>query len=204
MDRQYEIIASFRKLWQDRKVVFQSKFLGIWTLQNPLDVWITQEIASEICPDFIVETGTFHGGSAVLWSFLLEVINPAGRVLSIDVRDRVPAKVRAHELVKRRVEYVIGSSVDPRVISYVSEQVAGKKVMVILDSDHSEGHVFQELQAYAPMVSVGSYVIVQDTPAGPILAVHKFLEQDKRFEMDLTRERFMITNCMGGFLKRVR
>ena len=46
---------------------------------------------------------------------------------------------------------------------HLTERVRGKKVLVILDSDHRERHVYQELKAYGPMINKGSYLIVQDT-----------------------------------------
>ena len=65
-------------------------------------------------------------------------------------------------------------------------------------------HVLEELTAYAPLIGVGSYIIVQDVRAGPGTAIQRFLQRDDRFEPDRARERFMITNCAGGFLRRVR
>jgi cephalosporin hydroxylase len=35
--------------------------------------------------------------------------------------------------------------------------------MVILDSDHSKRHVLAELQAYSRFVSIGNYLIIEDT-----------------------------------------
>jgi cephalosporin hydroxylase len=184
--------------------VFTNTFLGVAAWQNPLDAWITQEIVSEVRPDLIIETGTYRGGSAALWAFLLEVTNPAGRVVTIDVTDARDARVQELDVVKRRVEFLRGSSIDPKVVREVARRAEGRKVLAILDSDHGAEHVLGELAAYAPLISVGSYIIVQDVPAGPGLAIERFLQKDDRFKPDPARERFMITNCAGGFLRRVR
>jgi cephalosporin hydroxylase len=197
-------ISWFQELWARRQVVLKSTFLGVNTWQNPLDAWITQEIVSEVRPDLIVETGTFRGGSAALWAFLLEMTNPAGRVVSIDLKDRIDGRVRELDVVRRRVEFLQGSSTDPQIVSEVAKRAAGKDVLAILDSDHSTEHVLGELTAYAPLIGLGSYIIVQDVLAGPDVAIERFLEEDDRFEPDRARERFMVTNCAGGFLKRVR
>ena len=41
-------------------------------------------------------------------------------------------------------------------------------MLVVLDSDHSEAHVEAELEAYAPIVPVGCYFIVEDSNIGRI------------------------------------
>jgi cephalosporin hydroxylase len=197
-------IRWFHELWFRRRPVFKNTFLGVAAWQNPLDAWITQEIVSEVRPDLIIETGTFRGGSAALWAFLLEVANPTGRVVTIDVDDTRDPRVQGLDVVKRRVEFLQGSSTDPKVVREVARRADGRKVLAILDSDHSAKHVLGELTAYAPLISVGSYIIVQDVLAGPGTAIERFLQQDDRFEPDPARERFMITNCARGFLRRMR
>jgi cephalosporin hydroxylase len=199
--------------------MFANTFMGIPTIQNPTDVWITHEILYEVKPDFVVEAGTLEGGSAALWATFLEQIHPGAKVITIDIRDQVTA-AKELPIVKKRVEFLIGSSVDPKIVETVRERVAGGRVMVILDSSHTEEHVFQELQAYESMVSLGSYLIVQDTgmaipryerwpgkrfsEAGADRAVRRFMEDNRRFQTDLWRERLVLTNNPGGFLRRVR
>ena len=76
--------------------------------------------------------------------------------------------------------------------------------MVILDSDHSQAHVSAELSAYAPLVTPGCYLIVEDTCVnghplypdhgpGPMEALDAFLPQHPEFEPDPAREKFMLT-----------
>jgi cephalosporin hydroxylase len=197
-------IRQFHDLWFRRRPVFKSKFLGVPTWQNPLDAWITQEIVSEVRPDLIIETGTLLGGSAAYWALLLEGANPAGKVVTIDIEDRVDTELREREIVKRRVDFLHGSSTDPEVVAELAKRAAGRTVLAIFDSDHETDHVLAELTAYAPMISLGSYMIVQDVLIGPDAAIESFLAGDDRFEPDRDRERFMITNCARGFLRRVR
>ena len=83
---------------------------------------------------------------------------------------------------------------------------------MLLDSDHSREHVLAELDAYAPMVPVGSYLIVQDTGgvmigdnnAGPRQAVEAFHASRNDFVPDRRRERMLFTMHPNGYLKRVR
>ena len=206
MDEEAErqVVSSFLGLWVEHKPVFKNRFLGVRTLQNPLDAWIIQEIISEVQPDFVIETGTWHGGSAVLWALFLENVNPAGRVITIDIKDHREPRAARLAMARRRVDFLLGSSTAPEIVAEVERRVRGKKVLVILDSLHSKEHVAAELQAYAPMVPVGSYLIVQDTLAGPIDAIDEFLAADDRFVADRERERFFVTNTVRGYLRRVR
>lgn len=191
-----------------------NKWLGILTEQNPNDVWITQEIIVETRPDFIIETGTLCGGGTALWATILEQVNPRGRVITIDILDQAQ-QARKLPIVQKRVDFLHGSSTATDIVDYVKYSVEGKKVLVILDSDHSKQHVLNELAAYAPLVTVGSYLIVQDTNVnghpveptfgpGPMEAVAEFLAANSNFVPDKGRERLMFTMHPNGYLKRIR
>ena len=190
-----------------------NRFLGVPTLQHPFDAWVTQEIICEVRPDIVVECGSFRGGSAVMWASILEQVHPPGRVLTIDVEDRLD-RARQVPIFNVRVDTLQGSTVDPAIVDEVRKRVATKRTLVILDSDHRKEHVAAELEAYAPFVSPGSYLIVQDgivnghpvDPSygpGPFEAVQEFLERDRRFVVDSERERMWFTFNPSGFLRRV-
>ncbi len=199
-----QAVAAFRRVWAKHKPVFRSRFLGIPTAQNPADAWIVQEIISEVKPDVIVETGTYKGGSAALWALILENVNAGGRVVTIDIEDQRDPSAMALPIWQRRVDFLLGSSTAPEIVAEVAQRVAGKRALVLLDSLHTKEHVAAELAAYAPLVPPGSYLIVQDTPVGPIEAVDEFLEAHPGWVADDERERFRITNTVRGYLRRVR
>lgn len=189
------------RYWYQQGLDFKSTYKGVDCVKNPLDLWVYGEIIHETKPELIVETGTFHGGSA-LW--LADQFD--GDVLSIDLEsDRA---LPEHD----RVEFIAGaSSTDPAVLSVVRRACDGKRTMVILDSDHSREHVLKELELYSPLVSTGCYLIVEDTnpfaysgPAGPALALKAWQPKNRGFEVDRSRERFVITSHPGGYLKRIR
>lgn len=109
--------------------------------QVPFDLWVYQEILWALRPDVIVETGTAHGGSALYFASLLELIGK-GRVITLDV-SASPKRPR-----HARIEYVTGSSVASDVVGYVRSVIKpGDTVMVVLDSDHRTAHVLDELRA---------------------------------------------------------
>ena len=107
----------------------------------------------------------------------------------------------------------VGSSTDPAIVAKYAERVKGSRVIVNLDSDHSMHHVLNELRAYAPMVSPGSYIAVEDTHLdgvpthpeqgpGPMAAVLQFLSENHDFEQDFSREAMVMTSYPGGWLRR--
>lgn len=208
------VVGRFHQIYYDRKIWANNRWMGVRALQNPNDVWITQEIITDVKPDYVVEAGTAAGGSAIAWAMFLSQVNPNGRVITIDIEDNT-AEARKVPIWKERVEFFKGSSTDPAIVAEVARRVKGKKVVVLLDSDHSKAHVLNELKAYSDFVPVGSYLIVQDTNVnghpvlpnygpGPMEAVLDFLATDNRFEPDRSRERMLFTMHPMGYLKRVR
>jgi cephalosporin hydroxylase len=110
--------------------------------------------------------------------------------------------------------YVVASSTDHDVVAQVAERAerAGP-VLVVLDSDHSRDHVLAELRAYAPLVTPGSYLVVEDTNInghpvyeafgpGPMEAVQDFLKERDDFEVDRSREKFLFSFNPGGWLRK--
>ena len=210
---QQEIIDNFHKLIYESAAWDTTRWLGVLSQQNPNDAWIHQEIIFNVKPDFIVETGTLHGGSAALWATILQQVNPKGRIITIDIEDKA-AEAKKLPIVKQHVDFLIGSSTDPAIVAEVQKRVRGRKVLVILDSDHHKEHVLAEMKAYADFVSVGSYLIVQDTNVnghpvlanfgpGPMEAVQDFLATNQQFKPDENAERLMFTLHPKGYLKRI-
>jgi cephalosporin hydroxylase len=214
LSRQQTLDLFHQMFYNNRETWLLNRWLGIQAQQNPNDVWIIQEILFEVKPDFVVETGTAFGGSAALWATVLEQVNPRGRVITIDIEDKA-GEARKLPIVQRQVDFLLGSSTAPEIIAEVEKRVTGHRVVVILDSNHSKQHVANELQAYAPLVNVGSYLIVQDTNInghpvyeaygpGPWEAVDEFLSHNDQFQADRTRERLLFTMHPRGYLQRVQ
>jgi len=174
----------------------------------PTDLWVYQEILSKLRPDLIIETGTAYGGSALYLASICDLINH-GHVVTIDVKE-IPTWP-----IHNRITYLVGSSVEEKIVAKVSDFAKGAStVLVILDSDHSLSHVAAELKTYAPFVTQGSYLIVEDTIVnghpvywghgpGPMEAAMKFLKENGDFEMDRSLEKFRLTFNPKGFLRRV-
>ncbi len=220
------------------KYAYNFSWLGRPIFQVPQDLQAVQEIIWRVQPDLIVETGIARGGSLVFSASMLalldlceatqrgqacSVADSARRVIGIDIDIRAHNRkaIEAHPLA-RLIEMVAGSSVDPDVVNHVREAAARhQRVMVCLDSNHTHDHVLAELEAYAPLVTPGSYCIVYDTgiedlPAGfcddrpwdkgdnPKTAVWAFLQQNADFKIDRSLEsKLGITGSPDGFLLRM-
>ena len=109
-------------------------------------------------------TGVAHGGSLIFYASLFKMMGNGGRIIGVDieVRPHNRAAIEAHEL-SSSITLVEGSSIDPAIVEQVRALVKpGEKVLVFLDSNHTKAHVAGELEAYAPMVTAGSYIVATD------------------------------------------
>jgi cephalosporin hydroxylase len=191
-------------------------WLGIPVLKSPSDMWMMQQLIAEVRPDYIIESGTFLGGSALYYAHVLAGLGLTGsKVITIDIHDKT-AEASRQDIWKQHVEFIHASSTDEATIARISERVKGSTVMVALDSNHAKHHVLDELRAYAALVPKGSYVVVEDTALdgiplvpnmpGPLAAVREFLasQAGADFEPDRARESFLFTFHPEGWLQRVR
>lgn len=183
-------------------------WLGQPVWQNVLDLWTIQETIFEVKPEILIECGTNRGGSAFFYAQLFDLMG-SGRVITVDIE-------KMHEISHPRITFLLGSSVAPDVVEQVRSAADSTRgpIMVILDSDHSAGHVSKELEAYSPFVTPGSFLLVQDgvidvlgmlrhARPGPLPAIRSFLKGHTEFEVDLARSsRFLITHHPMGWLRR--
>ena len=209
---------------------YNFSWLGRPIIQYPQDIVAMQELIFTVQPDLIIETGIAHGGSLILYASLLELNAMCGgqqnfSVLGIDIDIRAHNReaIESHPIFQRgHITMLEGSSIDADMVAKVHKFAAPyKRIMVLLDSNHTHDHVFSELTAYAPLVSVGSYCVVFDTvienmaadaypdrhwgkgnnpmtAAGAYLASHPEYMHDEMMDSKL-----LISVAPKGFLKRI-
>ena len=151
------------KVGWNEKYIYGFSWFGRPIIQLPEDMIRTQEAIWQIKPDVIIETGVAHGGSLIFYASLLSAMGK-GRVVGVDIeiRPHNRAAIEAHPLFGH-ISLIEGSSVDPAVVAQVTASIRpGETVLVLLDSNHSYAHVMEELVAYAPLVSDGSYIVATD------------------------------------------
>lgn len=207
-------------------------------IQYPQDIVAMQELIWRVRPDLIIETGIAHGGSLMFSASMLALLDMADAIesgvtldpaksnrkvlaIDIDIRAHNRAAIEAHPMISR-IQMIQGSSIAPDVVGQVREIAAGyQRVLVCLDSNHTHDHVLAELEAYAPLTSIGSYcvvfdTIVEDMPAdmfpnrpwapgdNPQTAVREYLKTHTEFEIDKTiQHKLLMTVAPDGYLYRV-
>jgi len=229
---------------------YNLSWLGRPIIQVPQDIYAIQELIWSIRPNLVIETGIAHGGSLILSASMLALLDYCDAVtdgknldprkskrqvvgIDIDIRSHNREAIEAHPL-SHIIKMIQGSSIDEYVINKVNEIAKDcGPILIFLDSNHTHDHVLAELEAYAPLVTVGSYCVVWDTgvedlPDGfvtdrpwgkgnnPKTAVFEFLnslENDERIGVDGNALRFeidkfiehkiAITSASDGYLKRI-
>ncbi len=221
------------------KYSYNFSALGRPIIQYPQDIIAMQEIIWKVKPDLIIETGIAHGGSLIMSASVLSLIDYCEAVekgekldpkapnrrrvlgIDIDIRAHNHEAILAHPMA-HRIEMIQGSSIDPDTVTKVKQFAKGyKNILVTLDSNHSHKHVLAELEAYAPLVTPGSYCVVMDTivdlmPDGTVIdrpwgkhdnprtAALEYAKKHKEFMVDKDIDhKLQITGCPDGFLKRV-
>ena len=192
------VAEQFHKMYYDLgeqgRTWLDTRWLGVPVAKIPFDLWVYQEILFETKPDLIIECGTAKGGSAYYFACLMDMLGK-GQIVTIDV---MPFADRPNH---PRIKYLAGSSVSEKIVEEVKKHVvSSQSVMVILD--------------YSKFVTKGTYLVVEDSNVnghpvwpthgpGPMEAVKKFLEETNQFQVDKSREKFLVSFNPNGYLKRI-
>ena len=206
------------------KYSYNFSWMGRPIIKYPNDMVVQQELIWDIKPDLIIETGIAHGGSIIFSASMMRMMGIEGEVVAvdIDIRDHNRKLIEDHPMYKNITMYE-GDSTDKNIFLKVKEHCKGKKkVMLILDSNHTHEHVLNELNLYSGLVSLDSYIILPDTfieffPEGyssvnrpwdkgnnPYSAMKSFLNSNKNFVIDEEISgKACITETIDGYLKRV-
>jgi cephalosporin hydroxylase len=230
---------AFNLLSLNAKYSYNFTSLGRPIIQYPQDIVAMQELIWKVKPDLIIETGIAHGGSLIMSASLLALLDMCEAIklgtvfdpknskrkvlgLDIDIRQHNRKAIEAHPM-SSRIQMIQGSSIAPELVEQVKSVAKNyQRVLVCLDSNHTHDHVLAELEAYAPLTSVGSYCIVFDTivedmpkamfsdrPWGPgnnpKTAVRQYLKTHSEFEIDKQiQNKLLITVAPDGYLRRTK
>ncbi len=221
--KERDVIQEFHKLYYYSNVAgltwSDTWWMGTPVLKCPLDLWIYQEIIFRVKPDLIIETGTYKGGTAHFFASMLDILKASSpsrergvggeaEVVTIDIEEYPDRPTHP------RITYLHGSSTDPKIVQHIAERAAAAtSVLIILDSDHSMAHVRLEMELYAPFVTKGRYLIVEDTNIngnpvlpesgpGPNEAIEDYLQSHPEFTIDRSMEKLLMTFNPGGYLKK--
>jgi len=223
-----ELSELWLKVGWNQKHVYTFSWLGRPIIQLPDDMIRIQEVLHHVQPDVIVECGVAHGGSLIYYASLCKLAG-RGRIVGIDIEIRPHNReaIEAHPLAGL-ITLIEGSSTELETVAAAAAEIRhDEKVLVILDSNHTKAHVWAELEAYAPFVSVDSYLVVMDgimrlvadTPRGnpewvddnPVGAIDEFVRDHPEFVLEQpawpfneSQLRSNVTYSPQGYLRRVR
>lgn len=201
------LLDKFHIKYEKERLYETTTWLSVPIWKLPFDAWIIQELIVKTRPDFIIETGTNFGGSALFYASIQDLIH-YGNVITIDIDEKIKFK-------HNRVTFLLGSSTDDSITERVNIAAKNCNNMVILDSLHTKDHVLKEIEIYAHLVGINNYLIIEDTHAngnpikwkwgaGPMEAVKKFLKSTDNFVIDRSCERLGLTFNPCGYLKRIK
>ena len=202
-------------------------WLGVPIIQNPTEILVNQEIIFKIKPDVIIETGIARGGSLIFYASILSLLKKKFKVIGVDIDLR---KHNRNSLNKSKfsksIKIIDGSSTEKKTFLKIKKLInKNSKVLVILDSDHSKNHVYEECKLYSTLVSKNSYLIVADTILGfmnknqtpkkrsniwykgnePMSAAKKFLKENKNFQIDKSLNgKLIFSSSYNGYLKKIK
>jgi cephalosporin hydroxylase len=191
-----------------RGIMTETTYFGVRAYKNPLDAWIYQELIVAHRPDVIVEVGNRFGGGTLYLAHLCDLLGH-GRVVGVDVRHQDLAEaVRQHPRITLLEGDAVARFEDVRALCAGSQ-----RVVVIEDSSHTFDNTLAVLRVYSTLLRAGDLFIVEDTichhgldvgpDPGPYEAVAAFVQENPRFVIDRSRERFLVTWNPTGFLNCV-
>ncbi len=199
-------IEKLLEIIQDR-IMKKSTYFGVQTNKNPTDFWVYQEIIFAMKPDVIVEIGNKYGGATLALAHLCDLMNH-GKVIGVDITHN-----KIHESVFNHPRITLFEGDACLLFDQVQGLISKDDVVLVIeDSSHTYENTLNVLNTYSPLIKKDGYFIVEDgichhglavgPKPGPYEAVEQFVRENQAFEIDRTKEDFLITWNPKGFLRR--
>ena len=224
----HDMATNFHSITAPLKYAYNFDWFGRPIIQLPQDIVMMQDIIWKLKPELIIETGVARGGSLILYSSLLHLIDIANKKMKIEsavesevwgidikVHDENKEAIAAHPF-SDKIKIFEKSSTDLDLVDDIKEKSRHfESILVILDSDHTASHVSKELELYAPLVTVGSYCVVfdstiEDMPAdqfldrdwgpgnSPRTAANEFVSKNPNYQVDKDIDKKLLITAAAG------
>lgn len=179
---------------------------GVRITKFPSDCFAMQKLLCRCRPQVLVELGSQHGGSALFFSSFAQLAG-IETIVSVDVAEIEKPDIQI-------VTWLTGDSSSPEIFEKVKTLVGNRTCSLVVDSNHHADHVDKELALYAPLVSPGQALIMEDTlvdilnfrkfrvGGGPLRSLKKHLAQHPDFEMAEDIEPYVTTNFFGYWTRK--
>ncbi len=179
---------------------------GVSLRKFPSDCLAMQKLLCRCRPQVLVELGTQYGGSALFFSSFAHLAGLEA-IVSVDIGELERPKIPI-------ATYLTGDTGAPEIIAKVKELVGNRTCSVIVDANHHAEFVDKELVHYAPMVSPGQALIMEDTlvdvlnfrkfreHGGPLRSIQKYMPQHPELELTTDIEPYLTTNFFGYWVKK--
>lgn len=191
---------------------FNQKHRGLIMIKNPFDLVVYEEIIWELKPTVIIEIGNMNGGFSLWLSDHMRMTGIDGKIITIDLSSG--GDTNLHDFKSDKFISIIGNCNDIEVINKVKSHISKEDVVLVIeDSAHTLENTLSVLENYKNIVTVGSYLIIEDgicdllelgIKPGPMKAVEMWIDNNLNFEIDRSRERYIMTYNPKGYLKRIK
>jgi cephalosporin hydroxylase len=226
-DKNLQINAMKVLIEADKKYrwLHQQSWLGEPCLNLPEDMFALQEIIINTKPDYIIETGVAWGGSILFGASMIKLIG-GKKIIGIDtfMPLNVKKRILKHKFLSNNIKLISSDSTSEATIKKIKKIIKdSKKILVILDSNHTHEHVLKELNLYSKFITKGNYLICADTIVefvpkqthrnrawgpgnNPYTALKVFLKSKKnRFKIDKDIcNKLLFTNHPKGYLYAIK
>jgi cephalosporin hydroxylase len=199
-------------LYHQNNLHFNQKYRGIQMIKNPFDMIIYEELMFEIRPSIIIEIGTSQGGFSLWLADRMKMISQKGRIITMDLNDI--GKKNLEKFDHKNIIPFVGDCNSPEIIRSVCNLITKDDiVMIIEDSSHTFENTKKTLENYKDLVSVGSYFVIEDgicdlldlgISPGPMKAVESWILENTDYEIDRSKEKYILTYNPKGYLRRIK
>jgi cephalosporin hydroxylase len=202
----------------------QDSYMGVPLSKFPEDLRVYEHLLWLDAPDTVIELGTQFGGSALWFRDRLTSLLAYGRitetprVITVDL-DLTPASEALASLDNSTgLTLIEGPLEDLAIVNHVA-QLIGERCLVVEDSAHTYETTAAALRHYAPFVSPGGFMVIEDGcvdddalrldatwPRGVRPAIDDWLRttQGQAFVARRDLELYGVSCHPSGFLQRVR